>query len=192
MTDLTPTDLRQQPGVCPECGSELKFVLCVTCNPPPGPAFRTGQQPAQPDIETRIPTAAEVDERIGNVSSREYRSGFNDCRLVFAQPTIDRLQSALAAAQQDAGMWEREYRIEHGRVEQLTGELLAAQRRIADLESDLETERARGIHTCHDQCQRPLCVAGRRIRELEALSADLRARLNHSERLQGRYPRDAV
>ena len=32
--------------------------------------------------------------------------------------------------------------------------------RIADLE-------ARDIHTCHDQCERPLCVANRRIAELE-------------------------
>jgi hypothetical protein len=140
------------------------------------------QQPAQPNIETRIPTAAEVDERIEVVSSREYRSGFNDCRLVFAQPTIDRLQSALAAAQQKlscghpvalddsyGGCVLCKYRSGYEEYER---ELTAAQQRIADLESELENERARGIHTCHDQCQRPLCVAGRRIRELEALNAE--------------------
>lgn len=154
----------------------------------------TNQRPALPDIETRIPTAAEVDERVEVKSSYDYRSGFNDCRLVFAQPTIDRLRSALAAAQkenadidaafdafrelareqqeyeraqltaarQDAGMWEREYRIEHRRVERLTGELLAARQRIADLESDLVTERAQ------------LIAAQRRIDELTQDAIDAR------------------
>lgn len=32
----------------------------------------------------------------------------------------------------------------------------------------LRNEDARGIHTCHDQCTRPLCVLRRRVRELEA------------------------
>jgi hypothetical protein len=40
--------------------------------------------------------------------------------------------------------------------------------RIEELERDLDNERARGIHTCHSKCQRPLCVAHRRIAELEA------------------------
>jgi hypothetical protein len=39
--------------------------------------------------------------------------------------------------------------------------------RIEELERDLDNERARGIHTCHSKCQRPLCVAHRRIAELE-------------------------
>lgn len=51
----------------------------------------------------------------------------------------------------------------------LQQQLTAARQRIAALESELATERARGIHTCHDQCQRPLCVAQRRIAELEGV-----------------------
>src|SRR5687768_18488272 len=39
--------------------------------------------------------------------------------------------------------------------------------RIADLE-------ARDIHTCHDQCERPLCVANRRVAELEKDAARYR------------------
>jgi predicted RNase H-like nuclease (RuvC/YqgF family) len=39
--------------------------------------------------------------------------------------------------------------------------------RIEGLERDLDNERARGIHTCHSKCQRPLCVAHRRIEALE-------------------------
>jgi uncharacterized small protein (DUF1192 family) len=40
--------------------------------------------------------------------------------------------------------------------------------------------------------QSSLTETRQRIAALESESADLRARLNHSERLQGRYPRDAV
>lgn len=64
-------------------------------------------------------------------------------------------------------------------------QLAAAQQRIAALERDLKNERARGIHTCYDQCPRPLCVAHREI-------ADLRNRLNLNEKLHRRFPVDAV
>lgn len=47
------------------------------------------------------------------------------------------------------GMWEREYRIEHGRVERLTGELLEAQKRLRGTEKAVKTPPALRIeHTC--------------------------------------------
>jgi hypothetical protein len=64
------------------------------------------------------------------------------------------------------------------RRERAEASLAAARQRIAALESELETERARGIHTCHDQCQRPLCVAQRRIAELRGCLAELTALVN--------------
>lgn len=44
---------------------------------------------------------------------------------------------------------------------------------IDRLQDDLDNERAKGIHTCHSKCQRPLCVANRRIEELRAEVAQL-------------------
>jgi hypothetical protein len=67
-------------------------------------------------------------------------------------------------------------RVRRALCEEAASALTAAQQRIAALESELSNERARNIHTCHDQCERPLCVAGRRIRELERENADLRCR----------------
>jgi hypothetical protein len=40
---------------------------------------------------------------------------------------------------------------------------------IERLRKALDNERARGIHTCHDNCQRPLCVSGREIDRLRSL-----------------------
>lgn len=61
--------------------------------------------------------------------------------------------------------------------------LTATQQRIAALESELENERARGIHTCHNQCQRPLCVAQRRIVSLESALSEAVEIMVHGERL---------
>lgn len=47
----------------------------------------------------------------------------------------------------------------------------------AALREENDNLRAGTMHTCHDKCQRPLCVANRRIRELEAELAALRAAL---------------
>ncbi len=100
----------------------------------------TGQRPALPDIETRIPTAAEVDERVEVKSSYDYRSGFNDCRLVFAQPTIDRLQSALAAAQKENAdinaSFDAFLELAREQQEYERAQLIAAQQRIDELTQD--------------------------------------------------------
>jgi hypothetical protein len=37
---------------------------------------------------------------------------------------------------------------------------------IERLGAELDNERARGVHSCGPNCQRPLCVANRRIAEL--------------------------
>lgn len=62
------------------------------------------------------------------------------------------------------------------------GLVLALAQEVESLRAELENEQARGIHTCHENCQRPLCVARRRVRELEKeveeLMAD-KARLDH-------------
>jgi hypothetical protein len=68
---------------------------------------------------------------------------------------------------------------------QLEHELAAANQRIADLES-------RGIHTCHDQCTRPLCVANR---ELAAAKAEIAALTEYADKLaeglpEGMLPKD--
>lgn len=50
-----------------------------------------------------------------------------------------------------------------------------------------------GIHTCHDECQRPACVAGRErvaraVEPLQARIADLYRQLDEAEkRLDGQY-----
>lgn len=52
-------------------------------------------------------------------------------------------------------------------IERLHSALAAAQQRIAELERELANERARDTHSCHDQCELPLCVAQRRIADAE-------------------------
>jgi hypothetical protein len=46
---------------------------------------------------------------------------------------------------------------------------------IERLRKALENERARGIHTCHDQCGRPLCVAQRENDRLRSLLREARS-----------------
>lgn len=48
--------------------------------------------------------------------------------------------------------------------------------RIADLERQLSTE-----HICHNQCDRPLCVTDRRVRELEAVLVRLQVILDEAQ-----------
>jgi regulator of replication initiation timing len=45
-------------------------------------------------------------------------------------------------------------------------EKLAAVERIAELEAKVERLTVDGIHTCHDHCQRPMCVLRRENEEL--------------------------
>jgi hypothetical protein len=86
---------------------------------------------------------------------------------VVPMAAYDRLQSALTAAKADAEHWKQQAKVFAKAADNERNALTAAQQRIAALEGELENERARDIHTCHDQCERPLCVAQRRIRELE-------------------------
>lgn len=116
---------------------------------------------------------------------------WRDWQIECRQDAIDRLQSALEAAQQEIAELKEQRRnwldtdLQAQTLVSIQRELTVAQQRIAALERDLKNERARGIHTCHDQCPRPLCVAHREI-------ADLRNRLNLSEKLRRRFPVDAV
>lgn len=63
-----------------------------------------------------------------------------------------------------------------GLLNHAESELIAANARIAELEQEkadtvlrMTTWAANTLHTCHEQCERPLCVANRRIAALEAL-----------------------
>lgn len=57
----------------------------------------------------------------------------------------------------------------------------------AALREELENEKARGVHTCHEGCQRPLCVAGREKRALKAHVDMLRGALAHVRVAQKEY-----
>lgn len=157
--DCTGQQPTQQPGVCPECkgscrtGSGYLREDCPACN-------GTGQQPAQPE-------SGEVKRYVGRITELEP----SPVQHVVLASDFERLQSALTAAKAYADDMEARYHTAHER-------LTAAQQRIAELERDLENERARGIHTCHDQCERPLCVAQRRIAELRGCLAELTALVN--------------
>jgi hypothetical protein len=95
--------------------------------------------------------------------------------LTAAQQRIADLHEALRGEGESAEGWTDDDYLQAARegdadareVGRLAGKLSIAEQRIAALESELSNERARDIHTCHDQCERPLCVAQRRIRELE-------------------------
>lgn len=62
--------------------------------------------------------------------------------------------------------------------------------RACSLEVEIANLRAGDIHSCHAECQRPVCVAGRRIAELEAenerLANSLQRANEHHERLAAR------
>ena len=51
------------------------------------------------------------------------------------------------------------------------------------LRAALANEQARGVHTCHEQCQRPMCVMQRAITERDSIIERLRDRLAEAERL---------
>jgi hypothetical protein len=138
-------------------------------------------QPAQPG-------SGEVQAILAAIEKRMPWPSFHslDCdteppvgRITLAE--LRRLQSALTAERGKLAAWmiRHNFVTGHGdttddllaelgaQVDERAQRLTAAQQRIAALEGELENERARDIHTCHDQCERPLCVAQRRIRELE-------------------------
>lgn len=161
-------------------------------------AERTGQQPAQPG-------SGEVDRWIGELrylAKHGYQLHTNHHNEL--ANFIDRLQSALAAAKAYSDDLETRYHTAHERLTaaqqriahleaRLAGERASSEcgqmalemlkGRIADLESELKNERARGIHTCHDQCERPLCVAQRRIAALESGLSEAIEIMTQGERL---------
>lgn len=42
------------------------------------------------------------------------------------------------------------------------------ERELSEAREELENWKASGIHSCHAACKRPLCVAGRRIKDMHA------------------------
>lgn len=67
-------------------------------------------------------------------------------------------------------------RSNHGCSAYMQQQLSKKDRRIAELESEkaetvlrMSNWAANTLHTCHDKCGRPICVANRRIAHLEAL-----------------------
>jgi hypothetical protein len=61
--------------------------------------------------------------------------------LLKAEDNGDRLARELGEAQKSADMWEREYRIEHGRYEQTCGQHLEAKKRAESAEQQLTAMR---------------------------------------------------
>jgi len=55
---------------------------------------------------------------------------------------------------------------------------------IERLRAALANEQARGVHTCHEHCERPMCVMQRAITERDSMIERLRARLAEAERLE--------
>ena len=67
---------------------------------------------------------------------------------------------------------------------QLERELAEAREQRDRLTEEIENLKASGIHTCHDQCKRPMCVMRReRDRLAEALRIAVDPRCSHHERL---------
>jgi hypothetical protein len=60
---------------------------------------------------------------------------------------------------------------------------LGAADEIERLRAALANEQARGVHTCHEHCERPMCVMQRAITERDSMIERLRARLAEAERL---------
>jgi hypothetical protein len=58
---------------------------------------------------------------------------------------------------------------------------------IERLREALANEQARGVHTCHEHCERPMCVMQRAITERDSIIERLRARLAEAERDAARY-----
>jgi hypothetical protein len=58
---------------------------------------------------------------------------------------------------------------------------------IERLRAALANEQARGVHTCHEHCERPMCVMQRAITERDSTIERLRARLAEAERDAARY-----
>lgn len=167
---MTPNN-RTEPGVCTRCGDTRLIPIGdgYSVNPCPSCAV---QQPAQPGSgEVRRWNI----DRDGDdlLICFDYHDKGEKCEYERYVPA-----SALTAAQQRIADLKRLWEIDLTALTQVIAERDAAQQRITDLERDLENERARGIHTCHDQCQRPLCVAQRRIAELRGCLAELTALVN--------------
>jgi hypothetical protein len=62
---------------------------------------------------------------------------------------------------------------------------------IERLRAALANEQARGVHTCHEHCERPMCVMQRAITERDSMIERLRARLAELE-TENAICRDAV
>lgn len=110
-TTTPPTDLRQQPGVCPECkgscrtGSGYLREDCPACN-------GTGQQPAQPAsgevarkefeawVQRRHGCPIDKWKDTGNYQYDNTRMWWESWQAALELSGFDRLQSALAEAQE--------------------------------------------------------------------------------------------
>jgi hypothetical protein len=70
---------------------------------------------------------------------------------------------------------------------ELAAKILRQQAEIERLRAALANEQARGVHTCHEHCERPMCVMQRAITERDSIIERLRARLAEAERDAVRY-----
>jgi hypothetical protein len=77
---------------------------------------------------------------------------------------------------------------ERGPYTNIVADIKKAIARIAALEAEVERLTTNGIHTCHDQCQRPLCVAYREIVSLQKAREALEGELRQAQYLATMYP----
>lgn len=65
-------------------------------------------------------------------------------------------------AESKHGLWMAEL----SRVTGLEKQLEAMRKERDEVKEELENWKASGIHSCHDECKRPLCVANRKIKAM--------------------------
>lgn len=217
---MTPND-RTAPGVCLACNgagqqpySQPECYLCTDCPPVGYPTDetrclpcprRTGQRPAQPDYDP-IAAVEAVDHYEASakaLDALDAQPGSGEVMQVIGykheitEPDGQHSVMFSAAPGNPWSKWVAEHR---ERCQYTCTPLVAASAlTAAQRDRNAQYDRAQKVseHNSRLWSEREalrgqLTAAQQRIAELERENADLRTRLNHSERLQGRYPRDAV
>ena len=80
----------------------------------------------------------------------------------FARKLERERDEAQERAESKHGLWMAEL----SRVTGLEKQLEAMRKERDEAKEELENWKASGIHSCHDECKRPLCVANRKIKAM--------------------------
>jgi hypothetical protein len=117
------------------------------------------------------PMPAEHDYECGTCEAKasEHLRVTTLCKLLRAsQARESALIVELGDAKATADLWIQKAKQADEAANDLVAELIDTRR---EWKEELERERAHAIHTCHDQCQKPMCVL-RRERDKERALAD--------------------